>query len=56
MNTVAIELCRPNRNANLGGFSGGASAKAMYFAQVAMHSIQPSRCCFVANGTYDNLG
>jgi hypothetical protein len=39
MNAMAIELCRPNRNPNLGRFSGGASVKAVYLAQVAMHSI-----------------
>jgi hypothetical protein len=38
MNAMTIELCRPNRDPNLGGFSGGASVKA----QVAMHSIHLS--------------
>jgi hypothetical protein len=42
MNAMTIELCRPNRNANLCCLSGGASVKAVDFAQVAMHSIQPS--------------
>ena len=34
-----MEAQKPNRDVNLGRFSGGVSIEAMYFAQVAMHSI-----------------